>query len=150
MKFLFGCAIVAAYAAWGSVDALAVPGVVQISGVQGKVMVNYGDGYQPVGNLTLLNEGDMVMVGDDGVAQITYTATNCRVTLPARSVTTITLPDPCDTAALPPEAQASTLGGSALPWVAVGGVVAAGIVGIVVLTSNSGGGNGDGNPVSNP
>ena len=149
MKRLLRGAVSAAILACASSQALAEP-VVEISDMSGKVMVNIGNGYIPVPDRTGLEVGTKVMVGQDAKAYVTYLATGCRVELPPGSVATVTLPDPCQAAALAPQ-ESSVSYSSSLPWIAVGGLAAAAIVTVVVVSSSSGGGgDGDGNggPVS--
>src|SRR5262245_50634211 len=105
MSSIYKCAAFAAALAMSAGHALAKDEVVEISDMKGKVLVNTGNGYAPVANLTLLKEGDNVMVGENGSAIIIYLDTKCQVRLPAKTITTISLPDPCKTAAvLPPAA----------------------------------------------
>jgi hypothetical protein len=141
-------ALSAAILASASGQALAEP-VVEISDMSGKVLVNIGNGYIPVPDRTSLELGTKVMVGQDARAYVTYLATGCRVELPPGSVATVTLPDPCQAAALAPQ-ESSVSYSSSLPWIAVGGLAAAAIVTVVVVSSSSSGGDGDGNggPVS--
>ena len=107
MRSIFKYAALAAALVGVAGQAWADGEVVEISEMSGKVLVNTGNGYAPVPDMTLLNEGDTVMVGDDGSAIIVYLDTKCRVRLPASTVTTISLPDPCKSAAdMPGRAQA--------------------------------------------
>jgi hypothetical protein len=107
--------------------------VVEISEMEGKVLVNVGNGYAPVPDMALLNEGDTVMVGDNSSAIIVYIDTKCRVRLPAQTVTTISLPDPCKSAAIVPPAG-SSLVSQPVAWLALGGLAFAG--GIALLIAN--------------
>ena len=120
--------------------------VVEISEMSGKVLVNIGNGYAPVPDMTLLKEGDTVMVGDDGSAIIVYIDTRCRVRLPARTVTTISLPDPCKSAAIPP--VSSSFVAQPVTWIALGGLAFAG--GIALLIANHDGDNGNSDSISDP
>jgi hypothetical protein len=115
-------------------QALASEEVVEISEMSGKVLVNMGNGYLAVPDMTLLREGDTVMVGDDGQAIIVYLDTKCRVKLPARTVTTISLPDPCKTAPPPYAGSSASFVSSPITWIALGGLAFAG--GIALLISN--------------
>jgi len=129
-------------------QAFAVDEVVEISEMSGKVLVNMGNGYLQVPDMTLLREGDMVMVGDDGGAIIVYLDTKCRVQLPARTVTTISLPDPCKTAPVPVTGGGSSFVASPITWIALGGLAFAG--GIALLIANHDGDNGDSDTISDP
>jgi hypothetical protein len=82
----------------------------------------------------------MVMVGDDGTASIRYVATNCRVGLPARTVTTITLPEPCKTIVTPASSTSSFVESPVL-WIALGGVAFAGGVAYLITEHENEQGN---------
>jgi hypothetical protein len=122
--------------------------VVEISEMSGKVLDNMGNGYVQVPDMTLLSEGDTVMIGDDGGAIIVYLDTKCRVRLPARTVTTISLPDPCKTAPPIVTGGGSSFVSSPITWIAVGGLAFAG--GIAFLITNHDDGDGNGNSISQP
>lgn len=140
MKSVFRTAAIAAVVLSMAGQALAANEIVEISEMSGKVLVNTGNGYAPVPDMALLNEGDTVMVGDNGSAVIVYLDTRCRVRLPARSVTTISLPDPCKSAAIPP--SGSSLVAQPVAWIALGGIAFAG--GLALLIANHD--NEQGNP----
>jgi hypothetical protein len=118
--------------------------VVEISEMSGKVLVNMGNGYVQVPDMTLLSEGDTVMIGDDGGAIIVYLDTKCRVRLPARTVTTISLPDPCKAAPVVTGGGSSFVS-SPVTWIALGGLAFAG--GIALLIANH---DDNSDPVSKP
>src|SRR5690348_16120630 len=121
MKSAFNCIVAMSLFAASVAPAWADGEIVEISEMQGKVLVNTGNGYAPVPDMTLLNEGDTVMVGDNSGAIIVYIDTKCRVRLPAHTVTTISLPDPCKAAAIPPAAGAgSSLVSQPLVWLGLG------------------------------
>jgi len=115
-------------------------GVVEISQMRGKILVNSGNGYAPVPDMSLLNEGDTVMVGDGSSAIIVYVDTNCRVKLPAKTVTTITLPDPCKSAAAPIGSSSSFISQPAT-WLALGGLAFAGGIAFLVTSHDNEEGN---------
>jgi len=121
--------------------------VVEISEMSGKVLVNMGNGYMQVPDMTLLNEGDSVMVGDDGGAIIVYLDTNCRVRLPARTVTTISLPDPCKSSAAVPRASSSFVS-QPVTWIALFGLAFAG--GVAFLITDHDNEEGNSTPISGP
>lgn len=148
MKSILNSAAIAAVVASIAGQALAANEIVEISEMSGKVLVNTGNGYAPVPDMSLLNEGDTVMVGDDGSAIILYIDTKCRVRLPAKTVTTISLPDPCKRAAIPPAGAASSLVAQPVTWIALGGLAFAG--GIALLIANHDNEQGNPPPVSLP
>ena len=143
MRSVLKSAVVAAALASMAGQALAEQEVVEISDMSGKVLVNMGNGYISVPNQTLLREGDAVMVGDDGEAIIVYLDTKCRVKLPARTVTTISLPSPCKAAVPIPQASSgASFASQPLVWIAVGGLAFAGGIAYLVTDHE----NEEGNP----
>ena len=120
-------------------QALAAREVVEISEMSGKVLVNMGNGYMSVPDMTLLSEGHTVMVGDDGEAIILYIDTKCRVRLPARTVTTISLPDPCKTAPAPYAGSSASFVSSPVTWIALGGLAFAGGIALLIANHDDGG-----------
>lgn len=147
MRSIYKCAAFAAALAVMAGQAWADDEVVEISEMKGKVVVNTGNGYAPVANLTLLKEGDTVMVGENGGAIIIYLDTKCRVRLPAKTVTTISLPDPCKKAAVLPPAGGGLIA-QPVTWIALGGLAFAG--GIAVLIANHDNNDGEPTSVSDP
>ncbi|MFO0993132.1 MAG: hypothetical protein U1E67_14500 [Hyphomicrobiales bacterium] len=147
MKSIFNCMVAMSLFAASIGTAWADGEIVEISEMQGKVLVNAGNGYAPVPDMALLNQGDTVMVGDNSSAIIVYIDTKCRVRLPAHTVTTITLPDPCKAAAIPP-ASGSSLVSQPLVWVGLGGLAFAGLIALLVVNHDNEEGNS--RPVSDP
>jgi hypothetical protein len=93
-KFLLtvaSCAVLA----FGAGQAVSSSGVAELSGVQGKVLVNQGKGYEAVVGSVMLNSGDSVMIGDKSLAQISYLSAKCQVTANASSVIVIAATAPC-------------------------------------------------------
>jgi hypothetical protein len=78
-----------------SVGAYAAPGAAWISNIDGKVLVNRGDGFKPLLETASLSVGDRIMVGKDGSATVRYLASKCEVALTATSMTTIDEMGPC-------------------------------------------------------
>jgi hypothetical protein len=113
--------------------------------VQGDVLVNHGNGFQPASGYVELFPGDTVMARDNAVSRITY-SDNCVQTIEPGSTVTVTELSPCATqatGALPPPGEALTsvnythyILGAAV----VGGAIAA--------IAASGGGGGGGKPAS--
>jgi|GEM_PF-7100996 len=80
----------------GAASALAASsGVAQISAMQGRVLVNQGEGFAAITGPVVLNAGDKVMVGEEGSAQISYLLGNCQVSVAASSLVTISDAPPC-------------------------------------------------------
>jgi hypothetical protein len=66
----------------------------QLSGIQGKVFVDSGQGFAPVGGPVSLKTGDRVMVAGLGGALLTYGA-DCSLPLAADSITTVDTSTAC-------------------------------------------------------
>ena len=112
--FLFG-ALAAAFAASA---AQANVSAVQLTGAQGKVLVNKGSGYYPVGAGELLKLGDSLFVGEEASATILYIEDDCKWEVQPGSVLLIETPSPCQAKAfvplIPPLAAAGlAVGGGA-------------------------------------
>lgn len=97
MKNLVFGVVAAASLAFSAGFALSSSGVAELSAVQGKVLVNQGRGFEAVAGVVMLNAGDTVMVGEKGLAQISYLLSNCKVTASSTSVVTISDMAPCKT-----------------------------------------------------
>jgi hypothetical protein len=69
--------------------------VAQLGDVQGKVLVNRGEGFAPASGMIALNAGDKVMVGKDGSATLAYAGADCSVSLAPATVVTIGEIAPC-------------------------------------------------------
>lgn len=149
MKKIF--ALVASVSLIASTSFAAASGIAEITSVSGKVLVNKGDGFQPVSGFVSLNAGDAVMVGEESVAAISY-ATGCTVTASPASVVTITEVAPCAAGNVVGTAGAvfvqptadyspAAAGVSLLPLLLIGGAVVGG--GILIASgalSDDGGG----------
>lgn len=78
-----------------SSSAFALEPVATLSGVQGKVMVNHGDGFSPLIDADTLNIGDQVFIGQDAHAVVTYLDKNCSIDLSKPKTLTISKNAPC-------------------------------------------------------
>ena len=120
---------------WAS-SAFAAGSVALVGEVQGKVMVNSGEGYVPVASAAELAPGATVFVGPKSSAKLTYTEANCSVNLAAGSVVTIKKNAPCAEVASPvADAPMPEVAFSPLPLL-VGGLAVAGLVGLIIATSD--------------
>jgi hypothetical protein len=95
MKNIVAGVLASAYMIVSVVPALASAPVAELSGLQGKVLVNHGKGYQPAVGSVVLNTGDLVMVGEKSSAKINYLNTKCLVSANASSVVMVTSVAPC-------------------------------------------------------
>lgn len=119
----------------------------QLKDMSGSVYVNRGSGFFPVQGSIELNQGDRVMVGEDGYATVMYYLSGCDVMLTASSMTTIAAEAPCkgtgtsstSTQGAPTSsgASSSSLGISTGAMVAGGvGVAAAAALAVTLSTSD--------------
>ncbi|MDE2445265.1 MAG: hypothetical protein KGO94_03740 [Alphaproteobacteria bacterium] len=126
--------------------------VAELGSIQGKVLVNKGEGFVALTNGTELNAGDRVMVGKDSAATIAY-ANGCAVSVNAAQVVTVAKTAPCKAGASVsvvgsnlvapvadvPGGYAPAAGlGAALPLLLIGGGAAV-VGGILILNNNNGG-----------
>lgn len=95
MKNILFSVVAAASLVFGAGSALSSSGVAELSAVQGKVLVNQGNGFEAVTGVVMLNTGDTVLVGEKGSAQISYLLSDCKVTASSASVMTISDAAPC-------------------------------------------------------
>jgi hypothetical protein len=98
-KMILCGALAAAFAASA---AQANVSAVQLTGAQGKVLVNKGSGYHPVGAGELLKLGDSLFVGEEASATILYIEDDCKWEVQPGSVLVIETPSPCQAKAFVP------------------------------------------------
>jgi hypothetical protein len=67
----------------------------EISAVDGKVLLNRGEGFVVATAKTRLSVGDQVMVGEQSSAELTYGTAGCTVTVSAGSLLRIAAEPPC-------------------------------------------------------
>lgn len=106
---------------------------VSLIAVEGNVLVNQGQGFEPVSGVVDLKVGDRVMVGENSQAVLSYAT--CRVKIKGGNVVTIAKDAPCLTGTVSEDATipvvpAAVLGGFVHPGVVVG-QFAGGFVGVV-------------------
>jgi hypothetical protein len=105
-----------------------------LTNVDGKVSVNHGSGFRPSGGGDALAPGDRVSAGE-GSADIVYdNGCSARVG-PHQVVVVLSSPPSCNGGGLKDTAMAAPFGYGVDPLI-VGGVVAAGAVGLAVALSN--------------
>ena len=78
----------------GIVDASA-GGHASLLVIEGKVMVNHGDGFEPVDGVAEVNAGDRILTGEKAKAVLRYAS--CSIGIKARSVMTVVGNAPCVT-----------------------------------------------------
>jgi len=138
-----------------------------LSGLQGAVYVDQGDGFVRANGHTTLHRGDRVMSARGGLAKISY-ADGCNVQISSRSLATINSQSPCAGGSSPHVIKADYqsdagsggggggFGGIGTTGLIVGGAAAAGIIAVIVAAATdhgsgrtSGGtSGGGGGPVS--
>ncbi len=67
----------------------------RLTGLQGLVLVDHGDGFAPAGEGAVFKGGDRVTAARGGVAHISYND-GCNVSVDSRSMVTIDSASPCD------------------------------------------------------
>jgi hypothetical protein len=95
MKNVVAGVVSAAFLIVNIAPALAVTPIAEVSGLNGKVLVNHGKGFVPATGSVLLNAGDKIMVGANSSANINYLNGKCSVSANASSVVTVTTNAPC-------------------------------------------------------
>ncbi len=95
MKNVVAGVVSAAFLIVNIAPALASAPIAEVSGLNGKVLVNHGKGFVPATGSVLLNVGDKIMVGANSSAKINYLNAKCLVSANASSVVTITAAAPC-------------------------------------------------------
>lgn len=112
--------------------------VAQVGDVQGKVMINVGEGFVPLANSAGLVPGNTVFVGPKSSATLTYLNPGCSVELKEGTVVTIGEKATCKVGS----ALASPVADAPMPEVfsplplLVGGLAVAGLVGIIIATND--------------
>jgi hypothetical protein len=128
--------------------------VAQLGDVQGKVLVNHGDGFIPAGGLTALTAGDKIMVGKEGSATVAYAAAGCSVSLAPATVVTIGEIAPCqagetmaavDSVFVKPAVYEGFAGAAYVPIVVSVSIVVTILATVWIATNDN-----DGAPVSAP
>jgi hypothetical protein len=91
-KLLIGlCAVSLAL----STSAFAFQPIATVSGIQGKVLVNQGQGFVVLSAATDLKAGDQVFVGSESRVLVSYLAKNCSVDISKPQTLTIGKVAPC-------------------------------------------------------
>lgn len=91
-RVVAGCVAIAL--ACSTTMAFAAPVVAELIAINGKVLVNQGNGFVAAGPDVSLAVGDQIMVGADATAEIKY-ANGCNVTVNASAVVRIAAQAPC-------------------------------------------------------
>lgn len=104
MKFKTGL-FAAAGLAFAAVVANAetIQSVAVVSHVDGKVLVNVGEGFRPVAARSALKAGDRVFVGDKATVSLTFKT--CNVVLSEPTVYTVSESAPCESGVVQPVAD---------------------------------------------
>jgi hypothetical protein len=169
MSRKFAVAAVAAASLMGGQALAQSAALPTLSGLQGAVYVDQGNGFVRADGRTVLHRGDRVMSARGGLAKISY-SDGCNVQVGARALATINSQSPCAGGSAPRaikadyQSDASSggggggggFGGISTTGLVIGGVAAAGIIAVIVGaatdhgSSHVGGGTsgGGGGPVS--
>ena len=75
--------------------ALSAEPIAQVTAVQGKVLLNQGDGFQTVEKMATIDVGDQLLVSKDASVSLGYTAADCAATFSDPSLVTVSTAAPC-------------------------------------------------------
>ena len=81
-------------------QAVAAESLATLQSVQGKVLVNHGNGYEKAEDATAIVDGDVIMLGPDATATVAFTDGSCDVPLLSKKITHIIGNLLCQTAQL--------------------------------------------------
>jgi hypothetical protein len=95
MKNVVAGVVSAAFLIVNIAPAFASAPIAEVSGLNGKVLINHGKGFEPATGSVLLNVGDKIMVGANSFAKINYLNAKCLVSANGSSVVTVTAKAPC-------------------------------------------------------
>ena len=124
-----------------------------LSGLQGAVYVDQGNGFTRADAHTVLHRGDRVMASHGGLVRLSY-KDGCNVQVSSRTLATVGAQSPCaggsaprlmkadyQTDAPPPSSGSSggMFGGMSTTGLIVGGAAAAGIIAVIVAAATDNG-----------
>lgn len=69
--------------------------IAQVTAVQGKVLLNQGDGFQTVEKMATVDVGDQLLVSKDASVSLDYASADCASTFQDPSVVTVGSTAPC-------------------------------------------------------
>ena len=128
--------------------------------VTGKVLVSTGQGYETAMRGTVLQPGDSVMVGANGMAKLYFPKAKCQAQLPPGQITTISGPSMCQQSLVPaaivpnetqmvitPARSSPPVAGEIPPLLIAGGILIAGTAAAIDAFSHN---NSSSPPVSAP
>ena len=69
--------------------------IAQVTSVQGKVLLNQGDGFQTVEKMTTVDVGDQLLVSKDASVSLNYASADCATTFVDPSLVTVSSAVPC-------------------------------------------------------
>ena len=84
--------------------------IAQVTAVQGKVLLNQGEGFQAVEKMATLDVGDQLLVSKDAAVSLTYASADCASTFKDPALVTVSSLVPC--ANQTGAQKSSSLGGS--------------------------------------
>ena len=88
--------------------ALSAEPIAQVTSVQGKVLLNQGDGFQTVEKMATIDVGDQLLVSKDASVSLEYASADCASTFKDPALVTVSSSVPC---ANQPGAKASSSAG---------------------------------------
>ena len=83
--------------------------IAQVISVQGKVLLNQGDGFQTVEKMATIDVGDQLLVSKDAAVSLNYAAADCAATFKDPALVSVSSSAPCENK--PGAKNSSSLGG---------------------------------------
>ena len=83
--------------------------IAQVTSVQGKVLLNQGDGFQTVEKMATIDVGDQLLVSKNSSVSLDYASADCASTFKDPALVTVSSSAPC--ANQPGAKKSSSLGG---------------------------------------
>jgi hypothetical protein len=95
MKKLIASVASAAFLITTLAPSLAASPIAEATGLEGKVLVNHGKGFELASGSVLLNAGDRLIVGEKSSATVSYLNVKCTVSATNSTVLTVAAVAPC-------------------------------------------------------
>ena len=91
-KFVGFSIVVFGLAVW---PALSAEPIAQVTAVEGKVLLNQGEGFQAVEKMATIDVGDQLLVSKDAAVSLTYASADCASTFKDPALVTVSSLAPC-------------------------------------------------------
>lgn len=94
--------------------ALSAEPIAQVTAVQGKVLLNQGDGFQTVERMAMVDVGDQLLVSKDASVSLTYASADCASTFKDPALVTVGDALPCENKSATKKSNSLGGGGTAV------------------------------------